>query len=58
MEYLNSLLSNIIEINIRNKNLIILPDLSSFTYLQKLDCSNNQLIQLDNLPFFIKNISL
>ena len=51
MEYLDSLSSNVIEINIRNKNLFVLPDLSRFTCLQKLDCSNNQLTQLDNLPF-------
>ena len=57
MEYLNSLSSNVIEISIRNKNLIILPDLSRFTCLQKLDCSINQLTQLDNLPSSLKTLS-
>ena len=41
MEYINSLSSAIIEINISNRNLFILPDLSRFTFLQKLDCSYN-----------------
>ena len=41
---------NVGEISICNKNLSILPDLSRFTYLQKLDCSDNQITQLDNLP--------
>ena len=50
MEYLNSLSSDVTEIDIKWKNLIMLPDLSRFTYLQKLDCSHNQLTQLDNLP--------
>ena len=51
MEYINSLSPDVIEIDISYKNLSILPDLSRFTCLQKLDCSCNQIIQLDNLPF-------
>ena len=56
MDYIESLsLSlDIREINICNKNLSILPDLSRFTCLQKLDCSNNQLRRLDNLPSFLQ----
>ena len=50
MEYLNSLSSDVTEIDIKWKNLSILPDLSRFTCLQKLDCSHNQLIRLGNLP--------
>ena len=50
MEYLNSLSSDVIEIYIIYKNLNILSDLSRFIYLQKLDCSHNRLIRLNNLP--------
>ena len=44
--YLNSLPEDIIEINISRRNLKILPDLSKFTNLKKLDCSNNELMVL------------
>ena len=54
MEYLDSLPSNVEEINIGCRNLHILPDLSRFTCLQKLNCSFNQLIQLDNLPLSLQ----
>ena len=50
MEYINRLPIEVTEINIECKNLSILPDLSRFTCLQKLDCSPNLLTQLDNLP--------
>ncbi len=38
------------EINIANKNLSALPNLSRFIYLKKLNCSLNRISSLDNLP--------
>ena len=49
-EYLDTLLDDIIELDVSNKNLSELPDISRFTKLQKLSCYNNQITQLDNLP--------
>ena len=56
MEYLNSLSSDVIEINIKYGNLKLLPNLSRFTRLQKLDCSWNSITQLDNLPSSLQEL--
>ena len=56
MEYINSLSSDVMVIDISYKNLSILPDLSRFTCLQKLDCSQNQLTRLDNLPSTLQEL--
>jgi Leucine-rich repeat (LRR) protein len=42
--YLNSLDKNITELNISYRHLITFPDVSSFTKLKKIDCSNNNII--------------
>ena len=57
MEYLNSLSSDVIEINIKYGNLKLLPNLSRFTRLQKLDCSHTQLTILDNLPSSLQKLN-
>ena len=57
MEYLNSLSSDVIEIDISYKKLFILPDLSRFTCLQKLDCSFNYLSRLYDLPLSLKEMN-
>ncbi len=49
-EYLESLPDDIIELDVSNKILSELPDISRFTKLQELYCHNNQITQLDNLP--------
>ena len=38
------------ELNLSYKDLLILPDLSKYTKLKILKCSNNQITRLDNLP--------
>jgi Leucine-rich repeat (LRR) protein len=48
--YLDSLSSDTEIINISNKNLTYLPSLKRFFKLKVLDCSSNQIKQLDNLP--------
>jgi Leucine-rich repeat (LRR) protein len=48
-EYLNSLPDNIIEIDLSNKGITSIPDLSRFINLQQLDCSYNKLITLPKL---------
>ena len=48
-EYLNSLPRKITIINVANKGITYLPDLSRFTQLKELDCSNNQLTSLPKL---------
>ena len=53
MEYLNSLSSDVIEINIKYGNLKLLPNLSRFTRLQKLDCHNNK-IEDNSLEYHIE----
>ena len=42
--------SNITELDLFNKGLTKLPDLSIYINLKKLYCSNNKLTSLDNLP--------
>ncbi len=44
--YINSLSVEISEINLNNKNITILPDLSRFKNLKTLYCHNNQLITI------------
>ena len=43
-------LSTITELNLSNKGLTKLPDLSIYPNLQTLDCSYNELTSLNNLP--------
>lgn len=42
--------NDVISIDLTNKQLIELPDLSRFVNLQYLDCSNNEIKRIDNLP--------
>ena len=42
--------SSITELYLSNKGLTELPDLSHYTNLKTLDCSDNQITNLDNLP--------
>jgi Leucine-rich repeat (LRR) protein len=49
-EYLNALSNDIIELDISNKNLTNLPDLSRFYRLRILCCNINQIRQLPLLP--------
>ena len=48
--YLNSLPDNTTQINISDKNVWYLPDISRFTLLEILYCDNNYLISLPPLP--------
>ena len=48
-EYINSLPLDTTEINVCNKGLTYLPDLSRFTHLIFLNCSYNKLTQLPHL---------
>jgi Leucine-rich repeat (LRR) protein len=48
--YIFSLPDNTEIINVSNKKLKYLPDLTRFTNLKKLDCRNNDLNILPNLP--------
>jgi len=41
---------NITELDLSNKGLNELPDLSKYTNLIKLNCSCNNIVALDNLP--------
>jgi Leucine-rich repeat (LRR) protein len=45
--------SNITELDLSRKGLTELPDLSLYTNLKKLNCANNQITTLDNLPLTI-----
>ena len=47
--YINNLPENIEIINVNNKKIKYLPDLTRFTNLQTLHCSNNELTELPNL---------
>jgi hypothetical protein len=49
-EYINSLPNDVEDIYLCNKNLTYIPDLSRFVNLKYLDCDNNQLTYLPNLP--------
>lgn len=48
--YIFSLPDNTEVISVPNKKLKYLPDLTRFTNLKKLDCRNNDLRSLPNLP--------
>ena len=48
--YLDSLPDDVIKIDLCNQNLSMLPDLSRFTNLKYLECSNNMLTSLPSLP--------
>jgi Leucine-rich repeat (LRR) protein len=47
--YLNNLPETTVSINVNNKQLNYLPDLTRFTHLEKLYCANNQLTSLPRL---------
>lgn len=55
-EYINSLPSDILIINVSFKNLTYLPDLSRFTKLEELYCKNNELVSLPQLPNSLKRL--
>ena len=48
--YLNSLSDDIVELSICGKGIKFLPDLTRFKKLKKLNCHNNKLTSLSNLP--------
>ncbi len=54
--YLNSLPEDTTEINVCNRGLTYLPDLSKFTNLQKLNCSHNKLKSLPKLNNTLINL--
>ena len=47
---LNSLSEDILTLNVSNRSIKSLPNLTKFKNLQKLICSNNQLTSLPTLP--------
>ena len=53
-EYINSLPLDTTEINISNKGLTYLPDLTIFKNLTFLNCSRNKLTQLQHLNKTLK----
>jgi Leucine-rich repeat (LRR) protein len=55
-EYLDSLPSDTTHIDVSNKSLTYLPDLSRFTKLTYLNCSNNKLTQLPPLNTSLINL--
>jgi Leucine-rich repeat (LRR) protein len=55
-DYLNSLPSDTTEIDISNRGLDAMPDLSRFTNLHTLNCSDNNLLTLVGLPNSINTI--
>ena len=54
--YLNSLSSDVTVINVSNKNLTYLPDLSRFHSLEELYCNDNELIELPRLNPSLKKL--
>jgi len=50
--------SNITELDKSNKGLSLLPDLSQYTNLKKLNYSYNKFVMLDNLPSGLKELNL
>jgi Leucine-rich repeat (LRR) protein len=55
--YLDSLPEDILAINVSNKNIKSLPDLSRFKNLKQLYCSDNELTSLPNLPQNLETLS-
>ena len=53
-EYLESLPDDITLLDLSNRNLTKLPNISRFIKLEILYCNNNQITQLDNLPNTLK----
>ena len=48
--------SSITKLDLSNKGLTELPDLSKYTNLKELNCSDNQLTSLDNLPLTLTTL--
>lgn len=48
--------SSITELDLSNKVLRELPDLSKYTNLKILDCSNNNITHLDHLPLSLTTL--
>ena len=48
--------SIITELDLFNKDLIELPDLSQYTNLKTLDCNNNSITQINNLPLSLTEL--
>jgi Leucine-rich repeat (LRR) protein len=55
-EYINSFPLDTTEIDISNRGLSYLPDLTRFTHLQKLKCSKNKITTLPTLPSTLKTL--
>ena len=53
-EYLESLDDNITTIDLSCYNLSELPDLTRFNKLKKLDCRDNEITKLNNLPISLQ----
>ena len=47
---------NITELDLSNKGLDKLPDLSKYINLKKLDCRSNNIVALDNLPLGLQTL--
>ncbi len=50
MDILDQFTDDVTEINIKSKNIEGILDFSKFTKLTKLDCVNNKIMSLNNLP--------
>ncbi len=50
MNILDEFADDVTEININSKKIVGILDFSRFTKLTKLDCGDNQITSLDNLP--------
>ena len=48
--------SGITELDLPNKQLNELPDLAKYTNLEILDCSDNYLVNIENLPLGLKEL--
>ena len=56
-EFLSNLNDDITKLDISNKGLKILPDLSRFTNLKILNCHNNNIKTLNNLPQYLEELN-
>lgn len=56
IQYYNTNYKKVIQLNISNKNISGVLDLKKYIKLKKLDCSNNQITQIINIPKTLKNL--